>query len=69
MATNVVVAVYDPPASGLPYLAVALVSNEIVGTLAAETAAEALRLIVRFGHEWDKLDFHVASDKPQPPTF
>ena len=56
MTTNVVVAVYDPPESGLPYLAVALVSDEIMGTLTAETADEARSLIVRIGDELDKLD-------------
>ena len=56
MTTNVVVAVYDPPESGLPYLAVALVSDEIMGTLTAETAEEARSLIVRIGDELDKWD-------------
>ena len=41
---------------GLPYLAVALVSDEIMGTLTAETAEEARSLIVRIGDELDKWD-------------
>ena len=39
MRTNVVVAVYDPPADGLPYLTVAFVSNQVVETVLADTAA------------------------------
>ena len=58
LPTNVVAAVYDPPASGLPYLAVVLVSNEIVETLTADTAAEAQSLIVRLGDELGKKDCH-----------
>ena len=44
MTTNVVVAVYDQPESGLPYLAVALVPDEIMGTITAET-----QRLMRFG--------------------
>jgi hypothetical protein len=51
MRTNVVIAVYDPPAEGLPYLTVALVSNEVVETVTADTAAEAQSVLDRIGSE------------------
>ena len=51
MTTEVIVAIYEPPASGLPYLAVAIVSNEVVYTLATETAEEARTLMDRVGDE------------------
>ena len=51
MTTEVIVAIYEPPASGLPYLAVAIVSNEVVYTLAAETAEEARTLMDLVGDE------------------
>ena len=56
MKTNVVVAVYDPPEEGLPYLTVALVSNQVVEAVVADTAAEAQHFLDRIAFELDGLD-------------
>jgi hypothetical protein len=55
VTTEVIVAVYEPPAAGLPYLAVAIVSNEVVETLTAKTAEEARGLMDRVGDELSKI--------------
>ena len=55
MPTNVVLAVYDPPASGLPYLAAVIVDNTFVGALAAPTEAEAHTVIDIIGEELNKI--------------
>ena len=55
MRTNVVLAVYDPPASGLLYLAAVIVDNTFVGALATATEAEAQTLIDLVGNELNKI--------------
>ena len=45
-----------PPADGLPYLTVAFVSNQVVETVLADTAAEAQRSLDRIAFELDGMD-------------
>jgi hypothetical protein len=42
-------------ADGLPYLTVALVSNQVVETVTADTAAEAQNFCDRIGFELDRM--------------
>ncbi|HVJ79335.1 MAG TPA: hypothetical protein VM620_16025 [Hyphomicrobium sp.] len=56
MPTNVVLAVYDPPASGLPYLAAVIINNTFIGALAAATAAEALGVVELIGDELSRIN-------------
>jgi hypothetical protein len=56
MPTNVVLAVYDPPASGLPYLAAVIINNIFIGALAAATAAEARSVVELIGDELNRIN-------------